>query len=108
MSIIFTENAEKAIENIFKNPQHGGKTGMRVGFVDGGCQGKSYLMEFSDKSEEDHTLLIANKIPVYISPLSLKELSGTTIDYSDQSEEKGFIFKNPNAEKTCGCGGSYK
>ena len=108
MTIEFTAEAKLAIEKIFSSPEHHNKGGMRVGVRDGGCQGKSYIMDFSRREDNDIVISITNNISVFVSPTSMEELAGTTIDYSDKSKEKGFIFNNPNAEKTCGCGGSFK
>lgn len=80
---------------------------IRVGVEGGGCSGLMYKLEFdtvktdSDKSFED------NGITVVVDKKSFLYLVGTTLDYSGGLNGKGFVFVNPNADRTCGCGESF-
>ena len=80
--------------------------GLRVGVKGGGCSGLSYFMDFDQKKEKDNVLEF-DSVKVYIDPKSDLYLNGTTLDYKDTLQEKGFRFINPNANKTCGCGESF-
>tara|TARA_Y100000310_G_C20394663_1_gene674490 strand:+ start:312 stop:638 length:327 start_codon:yes stop_codon:yes gene_type:complete len=82
--------------------------GIRVGVVGGGCSGYSYAMDFVDDGvDEEDMVLRLEGIDVYIDPHSAQLLSGTEIDYIDTLQRRGFVFNNPNANTTCGCGSSF-
>ena len=101
-----TDNAKsKALQLM----QEDGKSGyfIRVGVKGGGCSGLMYELDFdnvindSDKSFED------NGIQVVVDRKSFLYLVGTTLDFSGGLNGKGFVFSNPNADRTCGCGESF-
>lgn len=80
---------------------------LRISVKGGGCSGLTYSLGFdNDQKEGDKTLEIEN-VRLRVDWKSLLYLSGTEIDYSDGLTGKGFIFNNPNAKKTCGCGSSF-
>ena len=82
--------------------------GLRVGVVGGGCSGYSYALDFVDElSDDDDLRLEFEGLEVYIDPHSAALLSGTEIDYVETLQKKGFVFNNPNATTTCGCGSSF-
>ncbi len=80
--------------------------GLRIGVKGGGCSGLSYFMDFDQKKEKDCEFEF-DGVKVFIDPKSDLYLSGTTLDFKDTLQEKGFRFINPNASKTCGCGESF-
>ena len=80
--------------------------GLRIGVKGGGCSGLSYFMDFDQKKEKDNEFEF-DGVKVFIDPKSDLYLSGTTLDFKDTLQEKGFRFINPNASKTCGCGESF-
>jgi len=80
---------------------------VRVGVKSGGCSGLSYDLSFDRSQTGEDRLFEDNKIKILVDKKSLLYLLGTTLDYSGGLNGKGFVFKNPNAERTCGCGESF-
>jgi iron-sulfur cluster assembly protein len=80
--------------------------GLRLGIKGGGCSGLSYALEFTEHKEGD-TVLDWKGITVYLDRKSTVYLSGITLDYKDGLDGRGFIFYNPHATNTCGCGESF-
>ena len=80
---------------------------IRVGVKGGGCSGLMYNLEFDDQINDDDKEFEDNGIKVVVDKKSVLYLVGTTLDYSGGLNGKGFIFSNPNAQRTCGCGESF-
>ena len=80
---------------------------VRVGVNSGGCSGLSYELKFDNKTGNDDKVFVDNKIKIIVDKKSLLYLAGTTLEYSGGLNGKGFIFVNPNANRTCGCGESF-
>ena len=80
---------------------------VRVGVVGGGCSGYSYSLVFCDEVDDDDIVLIFDKFEVRIDPHSASLLGNTEIDYIKSLQSSGFVFNNPNAVTTCGCGMSF-
>lgn len=80
--------------------------GLRLGIKGGGCSGLSYLLEFTEHRDGD-TVLRFDDFSVYLDRKSTIYLAGTTLDYQGGLDGKGFVFKNPMASNTCGCGESF-
>ncbi len=80
---------------------------LRVGVKGGGCSGLSYVLGFDEHPKENDKVLSSLGVTIYIDPKSLFYLSGTVLDFSDGLNGKGFVFNNPQATKTCGCGNSF-
>jgi|SRR5579862_5183705 len=81
--------------------------GLRVGIKGGGCSGYTYVLGFDGDSKPNDKVFNIQGIEVRVDPKSLFFLSGTELDFSDGLNGKGFVFNNPNAQKTCGCGSSF-
>lgn len=81
--------------------------GLRVGVKGGGCSGLSYVLAFDEAPKEKDKILEIEGLRVFIDPKSLFYLSGTVLDFSDGLNGKGFVFNNPQATRTCGCGNSF-
>jgi iron-sulfur cluster assembly protein len=81
--------------------------GLRVAVKGGGCSGLSYVLGFDQKAGEKDTVLESNGVTVYVDQKSLFYLSGTVLDFSDGLNGRGFVFNNPQAARTCGCGSSF-
>ena len=80
---------------------------VRVGVKSGGCSGLSYDLSFDDSKSEQDRLFEDNQVKILVDKKSLLYLLGTTLEYSGGLNGKGFVFNNPNAERTCGCGESF-
>ena len=80
---------------------------VRVGVKSGGCSGLSYELEFDSNQLNEDRLFEDNGVKILVDKKSLLYLVGTTLDYSSGLNGKGFVFNNPNANRTCGCGESF-
>jgi iron-sulfur cluster assembly protein len=100
----------KAIEKIRQAfARHGmaGEGGLRLGVQGGGCSGLSYLFRFEPKARPSDNIYEFDGVRVFVDPKSLVYLKGATLDYQESLLRSGFVFNNPNAEKSCGCGTSF-
>lgn len=79
---------------------------LRLGVKSGGCSGFEYILGFDEPSENDDQFRIGG-IDVIIQKSHLMYLSGIVLDYQNGLNNRGFIFDNPNAQETCGCGSSF-
>ena len=80
---------------------------VRVGVKSGGCSGLSYELDFDNSKGESDKLFEDNDVKIIIDKKSFLYLIGTTLEYSGGLNGKGFIFNNPNENRTCGCGESF-
>mgnify|MGYP001446646473 FL=1 len=80
---------------------------VRVGVKSGGCSGLSYNLDFDSNMLENDKLFEHNEIKLLVDKKSYLYLIGTTLNYSGGLNGKGFVFENPNASRTCGCGESF-
>ncbi len=80
---------------------------VRVGVKSGGCSGLSYDLKFDDVQNESDKIFEHNEVKIIVDKKSFLYLVGTTLDYSGGLNGTGFVFKNPNANRTCGCGESF-
>ena len=83
------------------------KNFVRVGVESGGGSGLSYKLDFDNAKNDDDELIKDNEIQLLINKKSFLYLVGTTLEFSDGLNGKGFVFNNPNASRTCGCGESF-
>ena len=80
---------------------------VRVGVKSGGCSGLSYELKFDKNQQEEDKLFEDNGVKIIVDKKSFLYLIGTTLDYSGGLNGTGFVFSNPNANRTCGCGESF-
>lgn len=80
---------------------------VRVGVKSGGCSGLSYELKFDNSLGENDKLFEENNVKIAVDKKSFLYLVGTTLEYSGGLNGKGFVFNNPNANRTCGCGESF-
>jgi iron-sulfur cluster assembly protein len=102
-----SENAARLIRKMtLKNGIPGG--GLRIGIKAGGCSGLSYTFAWEGHPrDEDHVFEGPEGSRVFVDPKSYRFIAGTTLDYDTSLVSKGFIFNNPNAKSSCGCGTSF-
>ncbi len=105
--ILLTEKALSEIKRIMSENQVPDSYGLRVGVKGGGCSGFTYTLGFDAEAKEGDTTIGDGEVKLFIDGKSLFYLSGTELDFSDGLNGKGFVFNNPNATKTCGCGDSF-
>ena len=98
---------KKVIEMMTEDGYDANNDFVRVGVKSGGCSGLSYDLKFDkDKSEEDK-VFEDNGVQIIVDKKSFLYLVGTTLEYSGGLNGTGFVFQNPNANRTCGCGESF-
>ncbi len=108
MGIFLTEKAAKEVQRVIEEQKLPTETVLRVGVAGGGCSGFQYSLGFdnaSDAAKDD--VSEQHGIKVAVDKRSMLYLDGTTLDFIDGLERRGFDFKNPNAVKSCGCGSSF-
>ncbi len=105
--IVLTEKAAHQVKKLKAEnniPEH---HGLRLGVKGGGCSGMTYVLAFDEKPRENDKIMEQYGIRMFVDPKSLFFLSGTVLDFSDGLNGKGFVFNNPQASRTCGCGQSF-
>ena len=80
---------------------------VRVGVKSGGCSGLSYELKFDKSAADTDKIFEDNAVRIIVDKKSFLYLVGTTLEYSGGLNGKGFVFNNPNAQRTCGCGESF-
>ena len=81
--------------------------GLRLGVRGGGCSGLSYNIRFDTQPRERDRIFQFDDVRVFVDPKSFIYLHGMTLDYEETLMHQGFVFKNPNSAKSCGCGTSF-
>jgi iron-sulfur cluster assembly protein len=104
--VVFTENAIMELKRLMAEDGFDAGQFLRVGVKGGGCSGMSYILAFDEANTNDEHFTIEG-IPCVMDPAHGLYLMGMEIDWGTGLEARGFIFTNPNASKTCGCGSSF-
>ena len=122
MSVTVTDTAAREVAQIVRQQDlDPGSIRLRVGVKGGGCSGFSYLLDLTETTKaSDETWTYEYEVPaaegedseaftlkVVCDPKSYLYLNGTTIDFKDEIMGRGFVFNNPNATSSCGCGSSF-
>ncbi|MFK6999430.1 HesB/IscA family protein [Flavobacterium oreochromis] len=103
-----SESASKKIIDMMKEDGFdASKDFVRVGVKSGGCSGLSYELKFDKETSENDKVFEDNNIKIAVEKKSYLYLIGTILEYSGGLNGKGFVFNNPNAQRTCGCGESF-
>jgi iron-sulfur cluster assembly protein len=107
VEITITEKAAKEVATIRTENSIPENYLLRIGVKGGGCSGLSYSLGFDGDIKETDEILEIGGVKLVIDSKSLFYLGGTELDYSDGLNGRGFVFNNPNAVRTCGCGSSF-
>ena len=109
MAIVITEKAAEEVRRVQVDQKFEDDMFLRIGVAGGGCSGFNYTLSFDnafdDKADSKYD---QHGVAVVVDKKSALYLDGTTVDWYDGSEKRGFTFENPNAVKTCGCGSSFQ
>ena len=98
---------EKAIQLMTEDGFKPFEDFIRVGVKSGGCSGLEYVLRFDNEKTDADQIFEDNGIKIIVDKKSILYLAGTTLEYSGGLNGKGFVFNNPNASRTCGCGESF-
>ncbi len=103
-----SETAKQKVINLMTEEGFDATTDyVRVGVKSGGCSGLSYELDFDNKMGETDKVFEDNNVRIIVDKKSFLYLVGTVLEYSGGLNGKGFVFNNPNAQRTCGCGESF-
>ena len=108
MGLQLTERAAQEVKTILEQqnlPLE--STYLRLGAKGGGCSGFSYALDLTDAKSEQDEEFDCHGIKIVCDPKSYLYINGTTLDFRDEMMGRGFVFNNPNATSTCGCGSSF-
>jgi|TARA_B100001059_G_scaffold225109_1_gene251931 iron-sulfur cluster assembly protein len=103
-----SDTAKDKVQNLMEEDGFNPNTDfVRVGVKSGGCSGLSYDLKFDKTQKETDKVFESNGVKIIVDTKSFLYLIGTTLEYSGGLNGTGFVFKNPNANRTCGCGESF-
>jgi iron-sulfur cluster assembly protein len=102
-----TERAAKKIQELLAKEGALDTGGLRVGVQGGGCSGLSYAMRLDTQARDRDKVIEENGARVFVDPKSFLFLNNTTLDYEETLMRQGFVFQNPQAAHSCGCGSSF-
>ena len=106
--VILTETAAREIKTIVEQQELDAEAiRLRVGVKGGGCSGFSYVLDLTENQKETDEVFEQHGIKIICDPKSMLYLAGTTVDFKDEVMGRGFVFNNPNANTSCGCGSSF-
>ena len=100
-----TPKAVQKIRQTFE--KMGAQGGLRLGVLGGGCTGLTYQFKFDTRPRPNDKVFDFDGVQFFIDPKSIVYLRGMTLDYKESLMQSGFVFDNPNAKKSCGCGSSF-
>jgi iron-sulfur cluster assembly protein len=103
--IFVTPKAVEKIRQAFAREKVTG--GLRLGVLGGGCSGLSYQFKFAPQARPTDHVFHFDDVQVFVDPKSMVFLDGMTLDWKDALLQSGFVFQNPHATKSCGCGTSF-
>jgi iron-sulfur cluster assembly protein len=108
MPLNLTETAAREIKTIIEQQElDADNIRLRVGVKGGGCSGFSYNLDLTEQERDTDEKFEQHGVTVVCDPKSYLYLNGTTVDFKDEVMGRGFVFNNPNATSSCGCGSSF-
>ena len=105
--ITISQNALEKVRSLIKDEGKNETAFLRVSVLSGGCSGLSYKMDFDTELKAEDKVFEDKGVRVVVDKKSMLYVIGTELDYLGGLNGKGFVFKNPNATRTCGCGESF-
>jgi len=103
-----TESAARRIHELLtKRQQHEPVEAVRIGIKARGCNGLSYTMNYATEKKKMEEVVVEHGVTVYVEPRALMHIIGTKMDYVEDDLASEFVFHNPNADASCGCGESF-
>ena len=101
--------SQEAADHVGSFAEQAGKPGsnLRVGVKGGGCAGLTYMLDLVDEPKDDDKVIEEHGMQLFVDKKSYVFLAGTILEYSGGLNGKGFVFNNPKAKTTCGCGTSF-
>jgi iron-sulfur cluster assembly protein len=107
MAIGLSERAAQEVQTIIRDQKLPENTYLRVGVKGGGCSGFSYTLDLTDSVGENDEIFDVYGVKLICDSKSYLYLNGCSVDFKDEVMGRGFVFNNPNATSTCGCGSSF-
>ena len=109
MAVVITEKAAGEVKRILEDQKYEDGTKLRIGITAGGCSGFSYSLTLEKEFDEDKdSKYDYHGVEVVVDKKHALYLDGTTVDFYDGIDRRGFAFNNPNATRSCGCGSSFQ
>ncbi|MHC4845955.1 MAG: HesB/IscA family protein [Planctomycetota bacterium] len=105
--ITVTEKAVSEVRRMIADQGLEPETFLRLGVSGGGCSGYSYVLGFDKEDKEGDVVKEFHDLKVVLSSDAVPYLDNTVVDFNDDVMNRGFVFNNPNASGTCGCGSSF-
>jgi iron-sulfur cluster assembly protein len=108
MGVLITETAAREIKKVITEQKMPETVALRIGVAGGGCSGFEYKLGFDENvNDETDSVREIHGVRVAVDKKSSLYLDGTQIDFHEGLDKRGFVFNNPNATKSCGCGSSF-
>ena len=109
MTVLLTDKAAFRLRSFVRGSVNGAdpEKGIRLAVIDGGCNGYEYSIDVVNSPKPDDLVFEQDKVHLYVDPKSAPLLDGIVIDFVESLTQSGFVFQNPNATATCGCGKSF-
>lgn len=105
-SITLTDAAVARVKTLMENSDKP-VLGLRIGVTTMGCNGHSYVVEYAETEKPLEDVIVQDGVKIYIDPLAMMYIFGSTMDYVEDKMQSSFVFDNPNETGRCGCGESF-
>ena len=105
-AITLTDTAIKQVKSLMEKSDKP-ILGLRVGVTTMGCNGHSYVVEYAESQKPMEDVIKQDGVTIFIDPLAMMYIFGSTMDYKEDKMQSSFVFDNPNVTGQCGCGESF-
>ena len=107
MAVSLTERAAQEVRTIIEQQGLPENAHLRMAVKGGGCSGFTYSLDLTEHATENDETFDCHGVQVVVDPKSYLYLNGTSVDFKEEMMGRGFVFNNPNATNSCGCGSSF-